>query len=76
MGGVEAKSESVRARSGVLALASLGAALVLTVALAWLNVITHSSLSGVWGSIVIALPFVVVGTAVAWRQPATRSGGS
>jgi hypothetical protein len=74
MGGVEAKSETVRARSGVLALASLAAALVLTVALAWLNVITHSSWSGVWGSIVIALPFVVVGTAVAWRQPGNPLG--
>jgi hypothetical protein len=57
-----------------LAFASLVLVVLLTVALGWLNTVSNSSWTGVASSLVISLPFLLVGVVVVQRQPRNPVG--
>jgi hypothetical protein len=57
-----------------VAFASLVIVVLLTIALGWLNTVSNSSWTGVGSSLLISLPFLVVGVVVVLRQPRNPVG--
>jgi hypothetical protein len=58
----------------VFAYASLAAIVLMVAAVGWLNSVSGSSWTGVWGSVAIGLPFVLVGLVVVQRHPRNPLG--